>query len=61
VLERESVFGERILPLVTEPLYAMGDIDTELDFQIAEFLFRTYPDQFAPRFDAEEPECTRSL
>lgn len=46
VLERESVFGGRVLPLVTEPLYARGDIDTELDFQIAEFLFRKYQDQF---------------
>lgn len=46
VLERGRLFGDRILPLVTETLYAMGDIDTELDFQIAEFLFKKYRDHF---------------
>jgi CMP-N-acetylneuraminic acid synthetase len=60
VLERESVFGERILPLITEPLYAMGDIDTELDFQIAEFLFRKYQDQFELPMDGQETACARS-
>lgn len=46
ILEKEDLFGERIIPLVTDPLYAMGDIDTELDFQVAEFLFEKYRDHF---------------
>ncbi len=47
VLETADLFGERILPLVTDPMYALGDIDTELDFQIAEFLFQQYRPHFA--------------
>ncbi len=47
VLGHGDLFGKKIFPLVTEPLYAMGDIDTELDFQIAEFLFEKYRDHFA--------------
>jgi CMP-N-acetylneuraminic acid synthetase len=46
IMEQEDLFGERIVPLVTDPLYAMGDIDTELDFQVAEFLFQKYRDHF---------------
>jgi CMP-N-acetylneuraminic acid synthetase len=47
IMEKEDLFGERIIPLVTDPLYAMGDIDTELDFHVAEFLFEKYRDHFA--------------
>lgn len=39
-------FGRRMVPLELEPLYAMGDIDTALDFAIAEFLFQTYRSHF---------------
>ncbi len=46
VLEKKDLFGKRILPLITEPLYALGDIDTELDFKIAEYLFKEYRSQF---------------
>lgn len=46
LMEKDDLFGERIIPLVTDPLYAMGDIDTELDFQVAEFLFKKYRDHF---------------
>ncbi len=46
VRERGEIFGERIYPLVTDLLYALGDIDTELDFQIAEHLFRTHREHF---------------
>lgn len=46
VRERGELFGERIYPLVTDLLYALGDIDTELDFQIAEHLFRTHREHF---------------
>ncbi len=46
VRDRGELFGERIHPLVTDPLYALGDIDTELDFQIAEHLFRTHREHF---------------
>ena len=46
VRERGEIFGERIHPLVTDHLYALGDIDTELDFQIAEHLFRTHREHF---------------
>jgi CMP-N,N'-diacetyllegionaminic acid synthase len=42
VVEREDLFGMRMVPLVTDSLFAMGDIDTELDFRLAEFLFLAY-------------------
>lgn len=60
VLERGTVFGDRILPLVTEPLYALGDIDTELDFHVAEFLFQKYRDEFLLTIDGQETECAHS-
>jgi len=47
ILEKANLFGSRILPLLTDPLYAYGDIDTELDFQISEFLFNKFRDHFA--------------
>jgi CMP-N-acetylneuraminic acid synthetase len=46
VKDDEDLFGREIAPLVIDPLYALGDIDTLLDFQVAEFLFTTYPDRF---------------
>jgi CMP-N-acetylneuraminic acid synthetase len=49
VVDREDVFGEHIVPLIIDPLFALGDIDTALDFQVAEFLFRTYRERFEPR------------
>jgi N-acylneuraminate cytidylyltransferase len=45
--ERGEFFGERIAALELDSLYGMGDIDTALDFQVAEFLFRTHPDDFS--------------
>jgi CMP-N-acetylneuraminic acid synthetase len=47
VVELEDLFGARIVPMVTDPLYALGDIDTELDFKVAEFLFNTYRAELA--------------
>lgn len=41
-----SVFGQTIMPLAVEEPYAVADIDTELDFEIAEFVFRRYGDHF---------------
>ena len=52
VLSRRSVFGSRVRPLVTDPLYAMSDIDTELDFTLAEFLFERYQSHFVDWLDA---------
>lgn len=49
VIDEEDLFGSRIAPLVLDPLYALGDIDTLLDFQVAEFLFTKYMDRFAPK------------
>ena len=46
VRQRGDLFGRRVRPLVTDPLYALGDIDTELDFHIAEFLFQEYRERF---------------
>jgi len=47
VVAKEDLFGARIVPVVTDPLYALGDIDTELDFRVAEFLFHAYRAEFA--------------
>ena len=49
VIDAEDLFGGAIAPLVIEPLYALGDIDTLLDFQVAEFLFTKYKERFVPR------------
>ncbi len=46
VLETGSVFGDRVRPLVTDPMYALGDIDTALDLEIAEHLFLKYRNHF---------------
>jgi CMP-N-acetylneuraminic acid synthetase len=46
VIQAEDLFGERMAPLVIDPLYALGDIDTLLDFQVAEFLFTKYRERF---------------
>jgi N-acylneuraminate cytidylyltransferase len=45
VLDKGDMFG-RILPVVIDPIYAMGDIDTALDFEVAEHLFLTHRAQF---------------
>jgi CMP-N-acetylneuraminic acid synthetase len=42
VVKDEDLFGKRIVPIVIDTLYALGDIDTELDFRVAEFLFLAY-------------------
>lgn len=47
IMENEDLFGQRMFPLLTEPLYSMGDIDSALDFEIAEFLFQKYRQHFA--------------
>jgi len=49
VTESDDLFGSHIAPLVIDPLYALGDIDTLLDFQVAEFLFTKYRERFAPK------------
>jgi len=49
VTDSEDLFGSHIAPLVIDPLYALGDIDTLLDFQVAEFLFTKYRKKFAPQ------------
>jgi N-acylneuraminate cytidylyltransferase len=49
VVGSEDLFGNNIAPLVLEPLYALGDIDTLLDFQVAEFLFVQYRERFVPQ------------
>jgi N-acylneuraminate cytidylyltransferase len=47
VMRTGDLFGERVFALETEPLFALGDIDTELDFQVAEHLFRLHHERFA--------------
>lgn len=37
-----ELFGSRILPIITEPWLAHGDIDTEFDLVLAEFLYQRY-------------------
>jgi N-acylneuraminate cytidylyltransferase len=49
VVGHEELFGNNIAPIVLEPLYALGDIDTLLDFQVAEFLFKQYRERFVPQ------------
>jgi CMP-N-acetylneuraminic acid synthetase len=51
VMNAEDLFGSHIAPLIIDPLYALGDIDTLLDFQVAEFLFTKYRERFVPSGD----------
>lgn len=37
-----DIFGETIVPLITEPWVVLGDIDTEFDLALAEFLYERY-------------------
>lgn len=46
VLERQCVFGEHISPLLIDPLFALGDIDTALDWDVAEHLYMTHREMF---------------
>jgi N-acylneuraminate cytidylyltransferase len=46
ILESGSLFGARIRPLMTDPMYALGDIDTALDLEIAEHIFLKYRSHF---------------
>jgi N-acylneuraminate cytidylyltransferase len=46
VRESGTVFGNRVRALVADALYASGDIDTELDFHVTEFLYRKYRHHF---------------
>ena len=46
VLEGGNLFGARVRPLITDPMYALGDIDTALDLEVAEFLFQKYRSHF---------------
>jgi N-acylneuraminate cytidylyltransferase len=43
--EGGDLFGRRVRPVFTDPLFAQ-DIDTELDFQIAESVFERHRDRF---------------
>ena len=47
VIAGGDLFGKRTAALVVDPLYARADIDTELDFEIAEFLSQKYRSRFA--------------
>jgi N-acylneuraminate cytidylyltransferase len=51
VMNAEDLFGAHMAPLVLDPLYALGDIDTLLDFQVAEFLFTKYKERFVTATD----------
>jgi N-acylneuraminate cytidylyltransferase len=41
-----NLFGERVMALEIDPLFGMADIDTEMDFKVAEFLHQQYRDRF---------------
>lgn len=41
-----QVFGEKIVPFIIDEIYALGDIDTEDDFRLAECLFHMIPTRF---------------
>jgi CMP-N-acetylneuraminic acid synthetase len=47
ILEHAEVFGTQIRPLVVDEFYSLGDIDTEVDFEVAEFLFNNHGSLFA--------------
>jgi N-acylneuraminate cytidylyltransferase len=44
--EASDLFGKRIVPLESELLYALGDIDTAFDFELAEILYTKYRERF---------------
>ncbi len=50
VVRDSDVFGSRIVPMITPPLFAMGDIDTQVDFDVAETLLRRFREKFPASF-----------
>ena len=44
--ESGEFFGTKIVPLEIDAIYATGDIDDELDFVIAEHVFKSFRQQF---------------
>lgn len=46
ILEKGTIFGEKILPILTEDIFAAANIDTQLDFEVAECLFHKNRDMF---------------
>jgi len=46
IQKKESVFGEKIHPFITEDLFGEVDIDTQLDFELGELIFNKYKHEF---------------
>lgn len=46
IQKKESVFGEKIYPFITEDLFGEVDIDTQLDFELGEMIFDKYKQDF---------------
>lgn len=62
ILRTGRLFADRIRPLITDPMYALGDIDTPLDLEIAEYLFLKYRTHFdwAPSEPADAATAAES-
>jgi CMP-N-acetylneuraminic acid synthetase len=46
LLEQESIFGEKVLPIVSNSLFSSIDIDTIEDFELGQMLFEKYKKTF---------------
>ncbi|MBL7918686.1 MAG: acylneuraminate cytidylyltransferase family protein [Bacteroidia bacterium] len=46
IQKKESVFGEKIYPFITEDLFGDVDIDTLQDFELGELIFNKYKNEF---------------
>jgi len=45
VLEKKSVFGDAVFPLLTDSIFGLVDIDTQEDFDFGELILTTYKDK----------------
>lgn len=46
IQKKESVFGEKIYPFITEDFFGDVDIDTLQDFELGELIFNKYKNEF---------------
>lgn len=45
ILQKESVFGDKIYPFITDNIFGMIDIDTLSDFELGELVFEKYKNE----------------
>lgn len=42
LLKYRSIFGDKSVPIIVDEMYTLADIDTPLDFEVTEFLYKKF-------------------